>query len=44
MNKIPIKPYEFLVPHTDEFINTVLSDEDFEVKADSTNKDYDGKR
>lgn len=44
ISKAPTKPYEFLVPYTDNFIHTVLSDEDFEVKADSTEELFDSKR
>ena len=44
MNNVPVSPYESLVPYTDEFINTILFEDDFEVKSDSTKKLSDDKR
>lgn len=43
MNNVPVSPYESLVPYTDEFINTILLEDDFEIKADSTKKVFDDK-
>jgi hypothetical protein len=42
MNKVPVVPYESLIPHTDEFINTILLEDDFEIRSDSVNE-YDPK-
>jgi hypothetical protein len=44
ISNVPTKPYEFLVPYTDSFIHTVLSDEKFEIKADSIQELFDSKR
>lgn len=44
MNKVPVSPYESLVPYTDECINTILFEDDFEIKSDSTKKFPDDKR
>jgi hypothetical protein len=32
LNKVPVTPYESLVPYTDEFIHTILLEDDFAVK------------
>jgi hypothetical protein len=44
LNKVPVTPYESLVPYTDEFIHTILLEDDFAVKWDSIKKVLDNKR